>query len=155
MTEARGRADRQTEERAERKRRRPETLDGSQALKLAIPPDVQARLKAEGRTPRWINDDGNRLVQLTKYDDYDPVDGVEPVYVGATKEGKPIKARLHSKPNEFIREDRAKRDVRRREVEQAMLRGKVPGETHSHDGKYSTGYVDEASKITHGGLGSP
>lgn len=155
MTETRGRADRQTQERQERRRRRPDTIDGSQALKLAIPPDVKARLEREGRTPRWINDEGNRLVQLTKYDDYDPVEGVEPVYVGTTKDGKPIKAHLHSKPNDFIREDQIKKDQRRREIEKAMLRGKVPGDPHSHDEKYSSGYVDEASKITRGGLGSP
>jgi hypothetical protein len=155
MTEARVRADRQTQERTERRRRSDVNIDGGQRLKLAIPPEVEARLKAEGRTPRWVNDEGNRIVNLTKYDDYDPVHGVEPVYVGTTKEGKPIKAHLHSKPTDFIKEDGAKREARRRETEKAMLRGKVPGDSHGHNDTYSSGYVDEASKIQRGGLGPP
>lgn len=139
----------------QRRRRSDTTIDGGQRLKLAIPPEIEARLKEEGRTPRWINDEGNRMVQMTKYDDYDPVDGIEPVPVGTTKEGKPIIAILHSKPTAFIEEDRAKKDEPRREMERALLRGKVPGDSHGHDEKYSQGYVDEASQITHGGRRSP
>lgn len=149
------RTERKDEVRQERRRRNDANIDGSQRLKLAIPPDVAARLKAEGRTPRWVNDEGNRIVQLTKYDDYDPVDGVEPVYVGTTKDGKPIKAHLHSKPTDFIREDAQAKDKPRREMEQALLRGRVPGDQHSHDDKYSSGYLDEASNISHGGRRSP
>jgi hypothetical protein len=155
MTEARGRADRQTEERTARRRRSDTTIDGGQALKLAIPPEVEERLKREGRTPRWANDEGNRMHNLTRLDDYDKVEGVDPVPVGTTKEGKPILAHLLSKPTAYIKQDRAKREERRQETERALLRGKTPGDPHSHDGKYSSGYVDEASKITHGGLGSP
>jgi hypothetical protein len=155
MTEARGRADRQTEERTERRRRSDVTLDGGQRLKLAIPPEVAERLKAEGRTPRWANDEGNRMYNLTKLDDYDKVAGVEPVPVGTNKEGKPIKAHLLSKPTDFVEEDKVKLDERRKETERALLRGKTPGDSHGHDERYSSGYVDEASKIQRGGIGSP
>jgi hypothetical protein len=155
MTDMRTRTERKDEVRQERRRRNDTNIDGGQRLKLAIPPEVAARLKAEGRSPRWVNDDGNRLVQLTKYDDYDRVDGVDPVPVGTSKEGKPIMAYLHSKPTTFIDEDRRKADAPRREMEDALLRGKVPGDPHSHDGKYSQGYVDEASSLTHGGRRSP
>lgn len=155
MAEMRQRADRITEERQERRRRNDTTIDGARRLKLAIPDDVAARLEAEGRVPRWINDEGNRLVNLTQYDDYDRVDGVAPVPVGTTKEGKPIMSYLHSKPKAFIDEDRAKADRPRREMEAALLRGKVPGDQHSHDDRYSQGYVDEASSISGGGRRSP
>lgn len=155
MTEQRGRQGRLEVERTERRRRNDTTIDGSQRLKLAIPPEVAERLKAEGRTPRWVNDEGNRIHQLTRMDDYDKVDGVDPVPVGSTKEGKPILAHLCSKPDAFIQEDRQQADERRKEVERALLRGKPPGESHSHDDKYSSGYVDEASKIQRGGLGPP
>lgn len=154
MTEERGRQSRQVEERQERRRRRDDTIDGSQSLKLAIPPEVEARLKAEGRTPRWINDDGNRMHNLTVRDDYDKVEGVAPVPVG-TKDGKPIMAHLCSKPTAFIEEDRAKAEKRRKETERALLRGKVEGETHTHDDRYSEGYVVEETKITRSGLGPP
>lgn len=148
MTDARQRTERSEEVRQDRRRRGDNTIDGGRRLKLAIPSEVEKRLKAEGRTPRWISDEGNRLVNLTKHDDYDPVPGVEPVHVGWDKEtNRPIKAILHSKPTAFIREDQEKRDVRRREVEKSFLRGKVAGDQHSHDERYSSGYVDEASTI--------
>lgn len=155
MTEPRGRADRQTEERTERRRRNDVTLDGGQRLKLAIPPEVAERLNREGRTPRWINDEGNRMHNLTVLDDYDKVAGVDPVPVG-TKDGKPILAHLCSKPTRYIQEDRAKREAVRQETERALLRGKVPGDPSTgQDDRYSSQYVDEASKFQRGGLGPP
>ena len=65
----------------ERRRRSSGTLDASANAKLAIPDEVKARLQAEGLTPRWINDEGNRIHNLSVKDDYDKVDGVEPVPV--------------------------------------------------------------------------
>jgi len=155
MADDRGRADRQTEVRTERRRRDDTSIDGSGRLKLSIPPEIEARLKAEGRIPRWVNDEGNRMHNLTVRDDYDKVDGVDPVIVGTTKEGKPIKAHLCSKPEAFIEEDKAKMDEPRREMERALLRGKIPGDSSSHDDRYSQAYVDEASSISHGGRRSP
>ena len=152
MTDSRGRADRQTEVRQERRRRSDTTIDGGQRLKLAIPPEVEARLKEEGRTPRWVNDDGNRMHNLTKLDDYDKVEGVEPRVVGTTKEGKPINAHLCSKPSAFIREDQEKLDARRRETEAALLRGKNPNDPITGDEAF---YADTANQIHHGGRRSP
>lgn len=152
MTETRTRADRITEERQERRRRADTTIDGARRLKLAIPADVEARLKSEGRTPRWVNDEGNRIVSLTKYDDYDRVDGVDPVPVGTTKEGKPIFAYLHSKPEAFIEEDKAKADAPRREMEAALLRGKNPNDPIAGNDSF---YADEANSISRGGRRSP
>jgi hypothetical protein len=152
MTETRTRADRITEERTERRRRVDTTIDGSGRLKLAIPEAISARLQAEGRQPRWINDEGNRLHNLTQLDDYDRVDGVEPVVVGTTKEGKPIKAYLHSKPIDFIREDQEKLDAKRRETEAALLRGKNPQDPITGDDSF---YADGANSISHGGRRSP
>ncbi len=122
MTDRQGRI----EEVATERRRRDESTLGIR-VKLAIPEDVQARLKAEGRTVRWANDEGNRIADLTVRDDYDKVAGVEPVPIGTTKEGKPIMAHLLSKPTAFIAEDREKADKRRRDMEAGMLKGHVPG----------------------------
>lgn len=146
MTGPRGRQSRQIEERQERRRRRDDTIDGGQRLKLAIPADVAARLKEEGRTPRWINDDGNRMHNLTRLDDYDKVSGVDPVVVGK-KDGKPLKAYLCSKPEAFIEEDRAKADGGRKEVERALLRGKNPSDPIAGNDSF---YADPANKIEHG-----
>lgn len=126
MAEQRQRTERTTEERQQRRRRHDGSLDATQNKRLAIPEEIEARLNAEGKTPRWANDEGNRLYNLLEKDDYEKVDGVKPVQVGKTKEGKPILAHLLAKPTEFIAEDRAIADRRRKETEQAMLRGKVP-----------------------------
>lgn len=152
MTEVRTRVDRQTEEAAKRRRRDDTTIDGSGRLKLAVPPEVEARLKAEGRQARWVNDEGNRIHNLTKLDDYDRVDGVEPVVVGTTKDGHPIKSYLHSKPIEFIREDQEKLDSKRRETEAALLRGKIPQDPITGNESF---YADGANAIQHGGRRSP
>lgn len=147
MTETRTRADRITEERQERRRRADTTIDGSGRLKLAVPEGVAARLEAEGRTPRWINDEGNRIHDLTTRDDYDRVDDVAPVVVGTTKDGQPIKSYLHSKPKDFINEDRAKADAPRVEFEKALERGKNPNDPIAADPSF---YADEANTISRG-----
>jgi hypothetical protein len=122
MTEQRQRQGRQ-EEVAQGRRRRDDT-NFQQTQKLHIAPEVAERLKAEGRSPRWVNDEGNRLYQLTKLDDYDKVEGVDPVPVGTREDGTPLLAHLLSKPIEFLREDQAKAEARRRSVEQGMVKGK-------------------------------
>jgi hypothetical protein len=121
--------DRQREVRSEtvaRERRRRDDTSANHAQRMAIPPEVEARLKAEGRTPRWVNDEGNRMHRMTVQDDYDKVDGVDPVPVGTDKSGAPIMAHLLSKPNDFIAEDRAKAEQQRKETERGMLKGRVP-----------------------------
>jgi hypothetical protein len=152
MVEERARVDRLTEETAQRRRRSDTTIDGSQRLKLAIPQEVEQRLKQEGREPRWINDEGNRMHNLTMLDDYDRVDGVEPRVVGTSKEGTPIKAHLCSKPKAFIEEDRANTERRRRETEDALLRGKNPQDPIAADDSF---YAVEGNTISRGGRSSP
>lgn len=127
MTEQRQRQGR-VEETAQRRRRRDDT-NFQQSNKLAIPEEVAERLKAEGRQPRWVNDEGNRLHNLTVRDDYDKVDGVDPVPVGTREDGKPLLAHLLSKPIEFIREDQAKAEERRKTIEKGMVQGKQPVKT--------------------------
>lgn len=152
MTDSRGRVERRDEVAQERRRRTDDTLDGNQAQRLAIPEEVRNRLRAEGRTPRWINDEGNRLHNLTKRDDYDRVDGVEPVPVGTTKEGKPILSYLHSKPVAFIAEDMAKKDAGRRVTELSLMQGRVAaspnGSTNPLPGDVT--YADVANRLDRG-----
>lgn len=153
MTDSRERAERSQEERQQRRRRHDGNIDASQNKRLAIPEEIEAQLKADGLTPRWVNDEGNRIHSLTTRDDYDKVGGVKPVRVGTNKDtGKPIFAHLYAKKTEFIDEDRAKADVGRREAERAMLRGKVPngpgGESAPVPGQMGAEtYVDSASVI--------
>lgn len=106
---------------AQRRRRR-----GDEALaaakRLPIPPEVKARLEAEGLVPRWVNDQGNRMHRFAVQDDYDPVEGVEPVPVGTDEAGRPILAHLLAKRRDFIEEDREKADKRRRDMEANLFR---------------------------------
>lgn len=126
MTEQRTRTERKEEERQQRRRRHDGSLDAMQNKRMAIPEEIEARLKAEGLTPRWVNDEGNRLHNLTVRDDYEKVDGVKPVRVGTAKDGKPIMAHLCAKRTDFIAEDQANADKRRRDMERAMVKGHVP-----------------------------
>ncbi len=126
MTEQRERTERKTDEQQQRRRRTDGTLDATQNKKLAIPEEIEARLKAEGLTPRWANDEGNRIHNLTVKDDYERVEGVKPVPVGMSQDGKPIMAHLLAKRNDFIAEDREAADKRRRDTEDAMMRAHVP-----------------------------
>lgn len=144
------RANRAANEASERRRRQ----DGEMGkrLHLDIPEEVRAKLAAEGRTPRWINDTGSRVADLTTRDDYDPVEGVDPVKVDVDKEGKPIYAKLFSKRNDFIAEDQAKAEQRRREIEAGMVKGKVPGQAGAEGSQFqgqmgAPVYVDPATKI--------
>lgn len=139
------------EERRQRRRRGSDDLAAAQ--RLPIPPEVQARLDQQGLVPRWVNDEGNRIVQLTTQDDYDPVEGVEPVPVGTDpRTGQPIKAHLLAKPREFIEEDRRKKDERRRAVEDAMVRtpDAAPGVGGNPHPATAPTYVAKGSSITRG-----
>jgi hypothetical protein len=137
------RADRASQVSAERRRRN--DLSGAPKLKLAIPEHVRARLAAEGRTPRWVNDIGSRIADLTIRDDYDPVDGVDPVKVDFI-DGQTVYAKLLSKPNDLIAEDRAIAEEQRKAVEAGVH--KAAAEGHQSQGQMGAPvYVDSASKI--------
>lgn len=146
MTEARERQGRMAEIGAERRRRSDDTIDAAQAHKMRVPREVEERLKAEGRTARWVNDVGSRMQDMTVRDDWDKVEGVDPRTVKVDiKTGETVKAILVSKRNDFIVEDRLKMDAVRRKTEQAMLTGRDPitnQQTLAPDR-----YADPANKI--------
>ena len=145
--EARGRQPRQEEMRHERRRRDDTTLDTGQAKNLAIPAEIERKLAAQGRSARWINDVGSRVHDLTVRDDWDRVEGVEPrTVVVDRKNGTTAQAILVSKPNDFIAEDRAKKEAGRRETETAMLNARVPGSTAAP----ANMYADKANSIGRG-----
>lgn len=89
--------------------------------RLPIPEEVQAWADANDMHLRWVNDEGNRMHRFTVQDDYDPVEGVDPVPV-AVGGDKSIMAHLLAKPKEFVREDREKADQRLRAQEDALFR---------------------------------
>lgn len=130
---------------AERRRRGDETLGASK--RLPIPAQVQAWAKANGMTLRWANDDRNRIHQLTKQDDYDPVpQGVTPVPVGTDEQGNPVKAHLLAKRTDFIQEDRAKAESLRAATEKRLV--EAPSEENQSSRRAD--YVDKSSSIGRG-----
>jgi hypothetical protein len=141
MTENRERVDRIDEELAKRQERLENTIDGAKNLKLAIPAKVQKQLDDEGRIGRWVSDDPTRQHQVTEQNDYRRVDGVEPVSTRDLNTGEPIKLILMSKRKDFVADDQARREVKRREKEQAQLSAAeaMPGF-----------YADEANKFKRG-----
>lgn len=140
-----GRAD---EVRQERRRRGDVELRGE--ARLPIPPEVAKRLEAQGLVPRWVNDEGNRMHRFTVLDDYDLVDGVEPVPVGNAKDGTPIMARLVAKRADFMREDQHKADQKRKDLEQSLQRGKTPNEAANPNPADGERYVVPGTSIRRG-----
>lgn len=127
MANPNARAPRVDEEAQERRRRRDGTLDRTSELKLAIPEAIRAA--NPGRQFRWANDRGQRIHNLTIMDDWDKVEGIEPITVDAEKDGTPIKAYLLSKPDEFVQEDEKRKMARLRETEDGIFRrGDIVGE---------------------------
>lgn len=147
MTEGR-RQGRASEVAAQRRRRGDETL--SAAKRLPIPQEIQAWANQEGMQLRWANDDGNRIHQLTKLDDYDKVEGVAPVPVGTDTNGNPIQAHLLAKRKSFIEEDRTKAENRRRETESSLVRGEVPSAGPNSKPVDGPSYVTSETSIGRG-----
>jgi hypothetical protein len=112
-----GRAAQETQR---RRRRSDEGL--SAAKRLPIPPEVQAWADANDMHLRWVNDEGNRMYQLTELDDYNKVEGVDPVPVMTGLDQKPISAHLLAKPKEFMREDQDRAEAKRKLTEEALFR---------------------------------
>lgn len=151
MSDNRGRASRQDEVKAERRRRDISTIDGGQALKLGIPEAVQEQLAAEGKTGRWINDVGGRVHDLTTRDDYDRVDGVEArTVVINRKTGETAKAILVAKRTEFLAEDQANREQLRTAKEKAMLTRPEAAPDGEAQLPASSSYVTTDSKFDRG-----
>lgn len=124
QTSRRGRPPRAEMERAQRRRRGGSDADNSA---LAVPEDIAAKLAADGLEGRWINDLGNRMYQKTTLDDWDKVDGIDPVPVGTDQRtGKPVMAHFCAKPKRFLAEDNARRMDGWNERERQSLAGRDP-----------------------------
>lgn len=146
MANPNARAPRVAEEAQERRRRRDGTLDRMTELKLAIPDAI--REANPGRQFRWVNDTGQRLHNLTVRDDWNKVDGIEPLTVDADKEGKPIRAYLCSKPDEFVQEDENRKVAALKDQEAGIFRrGEIVGDGASDLSKGVTYTPAEGNKI--------
>jgi hypothetical protein len=144
VTEDRTRVDRIDEELEARRARLEDSIDGAKRLKLAIPRDIQKQLDEEGRVGRWVSADPNRMAELTDpLHGYRAVDGVKPISTRDVNTGEPMKLKLMSKRKDFIADDQARKETKRRAKEEAQLSAAdAPGF-----------YADEANKFKRGGSG--
>lgn len=133
---------RATEMRRERRRRDDGDLDRMGRMALSIPQEVKERAAREGKTLRWIRDTPGRVQEMNR-DDWDIVQGVEPVAASRHEEGNLI---LVEKYQDWFDEDRAKKDRLLDEKERAIERGM----TIDPDDKRQTAvsYVPEGNRIT-------
>jgi hypothetical protein len=127
-----GRPPRAEVEKRERRRR---TDNLGEAKRLA----VVGRLDRDNYEYRWINDLDARLMQKTRYDDWDicaqeggalkpdaPHDGAVRTLVGAKKDGQPMFAYLCRKPKELAEEDRRAKNRQLDAIEEQIKRGAIP-----------------------------
>lgn len=113
--------------RRERRRRDDGDLDRNARMKLAIPREVQAQADREGRVLRWMLDSPGRIQQAVA-DDWDRVEGVEPVAASRSEEGKLV---LYTKYRDWWEEDQRKKAKALDDREAAIKRNEVTGEGKS------------------------
>ncbi|RAK52126.1 hypothetical protein [Phenylobacterium deserti] len=144
--EQRARVSRAEENQAQRRRRQPGTIDRMDEFALTIPDEVQAA--NPDHVFRWVLDRPKRMHQLTVRDDWDRVDGVEPIPDHADKAGNQLNLVLVKKRKEFWEEDQRAKGQALREQEQAMVR-KASNDPQD-DRPADVSYVPDGNSITSG-----
>jgi hypothetical protein len=139
--------ERATKEKTERRRQRgSNVLSG---IKLGVDPKF---LDEKNFAYRWINDNGGRIDQMTKADDWDLVrdptktgkpdsDGEGSLIskvVGRGESGQPMKAFLAKKPRNFYEEDQADKKASIDKTMESIKRGTPQTEA---PGLGASGYV--------------
>lgn len=112
------------EERRERRRKDGEAQNAG--LRLDIPEWVYEKYPRTNFRLAWIRDEAAR-VQQKHNEDWDPVEGVNPVPGAHDRHGNPVNHILHVKRIEWVRADREAKEIRRRQIEDQATRGKVSG----------------------------
>lgn len=124
-----------TEEIKTERRRRKGDINGVRK-RLAVD---ESKLDREKYDYRFANDEGDRIRQLTKLDDWDIVsnDGVKEdsksmggkvsAHAGVSEQGAPVRAILLRKPKTYADEDRAAKARKIDAVEEGIKHGNVPG----------------------------
>lgn len=144
-------SNRAQETRRARRQRSDGDLDGTARLKLAIPAEIKEIAEREGKTIRWINDDGNRMHFMFNRD-WDVIEHplAVPEPVGTTVDGKPIYARMAWKYQDWYDEDQRAKAKDLKDRERAVEGGKVSAIDPAADTSPNT-YVPEGNRISIGG----
>lgn len=131
-----------------RKRRRKDGEAQNAGLRLAIPDGVQERYPKTDFRLAWVRDDPGRMQQKHN-EDWDPVEGVEPVPGAHDKHGNPVKHILMVKRQEWVQEDRDKKERARKLIEDQANRGKVTGQGADAGGGLAetVSYTDGSNRL--------
>ena len=122
------RPSRADETRRERRRRRPELLDGTRQ-NLHVSHKVREDAEKRGMELRWIKNTALRMEQMTQIDDWDVVEGVAPKAAGNRDPDKMI---LVEKPKEWCAADRAAKQRELDRMFEGIKRDKHAGGTEKY-----------------------
>ena len=129
-----------------RERRRKEGDAEVLGLKLPIPQWVYDKYPKTEFRHRWFRAESGRMFAKTKADDWDPVEGIEPVPGAHDQHGTPVEHVLCVKYLDWWKADRAKMEARRIEVEEQIRRGDVTGKGDDAGGEALSSDVSYASE---------
>ncbi len=116
-----------------RRERRQRFGTGGFKSKLALPSEMEARMKAQGLSARWVNDDGNRIAELRELGyEFVTESGVQTDapgsrvsrLVGTKANGEPLHAYLMDTPDELIAQGVAEREAHNRQIDDAIRAGR-------------------------------
>ena len=107
--------------------RKGETSDGL-GLKLPIPDWVFDKYPKSLFRHRWFRAEKGRMYAKTQVGDWAPVEGVDPVPGANDQHGNPVEHILCVTRLDWWQAYRAKKEVRRREIEEQFRRGNVTGQ---------------------------
>lgn len=131
-----------------RERRRKDGEAENAGLRLAIPDWVYEKYPRNAFRLAWIRGDTARM-QQKHGQDWDPVEGIEPVPGAADRHGNPVNHVLCAKRLEWVMEDRAKAEDRRKHIEDQATRGRVTGKGDDAGEALSeaVSYADGANRL--------
>lgn len=141
---ARARPTREEDNQAQRRRRQPGTIDRMDELTLAIP-DAVSEANPD-HTFRWALDNPKRIHGLTVKDDWDVVEGVDPIPDHTSKAGKQVSLVLLKKRKDYWEEDQATKAAALKEQERALLRARKTDTADDRSDDVS--YVPEGNRIS-------
>lgn len=116
------------------RQRKGETEDGL-GLKLPVPDWVYEKYPKTLFRHRWFRAEKGRMYAKTKVGDWEPVEGVDPVPGAADQHGNPVDHVLCITRLDWWQADRAKKEKRRKQIEEQFRRGNISGGSNVVDGE--------------------
>ena len=107
-------------------RRRKQGAEEDHGLKLPIPQETENFYPPKTFMLRWFRNEDSRIKTMHGQD-WDLVEGVDPVPGATDRHGNPVEHVLMVKRRDWYEEDRAWREDRRKETERRVIKGDLAG----------------------------